>query len=79
MICARIGRFGVNTELYLCEHDVGLNRPMRRHIDLFYYGAWPIGNQQLARMWKWTLYIWLAWILRPIVRINRLISGGGSS
>jgi len=76
LISSRIGHFAGNTELHLCEYDGGVNRPERRHIDIFYFATWPICNQQLAKMWKRTLRVWPAWILAPIARINQLIPGG---
>ena len=72
---SRIGHFAVNTELYLCERDAGINLPRRRHADLCFM-ARPICNQQLAKMWKRVLRVWPAWILSPICRVNRLIPGG---
>lgn len=75
MESARIGHFGGNTELYLCEYEAGINHPEQRHIDLFYYDSWPICNIQLAKMWKRILHIWPAWFIAPIVRINRLVPG----
>jgi putative glycosyltransferase (TIGR04372 family) len=76
LMSSRIGHFAANIELYMCEHDANINRPDQRHIDLFYFGAWPICNKQLAKMWKRTIHIWPAWIIAPIVRINRLIPNG---
>ena len=76
LMSTRIGHFAANTELYICEHDANINRPVRRHIDLFYYGARPLCNKQLAKMWKRTIHIWPAWFIAPIVRINRLIPDG---
>ena len=76
LISSRIGHFTVNTELYLCEHDAKINRPSQHHIDLFYFGTWPICNQQLAKMWKRTIHIWPTWILARIARINSLLPGG---
>ena len=71
-----MGHFAANTELYLCEYDAGVNRPARRHIDLFYFGGEPISNQQLAAMWRRTVRIWPAFILGPVHRLNSRISGG---
>ncbi len=73
-----LGHFAANTELYLCERDAGVNRPVRRHIDLFYFGYVPVCNSQLAKMWKRNLHILPAWILVSIHRINQLIPGGMS-
>lgn len=71
----RIGNFAANTEMYLCERDAGINKPMQRHVDLFFVVN-PICNQQLLIMWKRVLRIWPAQILAPIVSVNRLIPGG---
>ena len=76
LVSSRMGHFGVNTELYLCEYDAGIDQPSERHIDLFYFKSLPICNQQLAKMWKRTIHIWPAWILAPVARANFLIPGG---
>jgi len=73
----RIGHFAANTELYLCERDVGINMPSQRHIDLFFMSK-PICNPHLAIMWQRVLRIWPTWILASIDRINRFIPGGES-
>lgn len=72
----RIGHFASNTELYLCELEAGINVPNQRHIDLFYMGYKSICNQQLAIMWQRLLRILPAWIMGPIIRVNRIIPGG---
>lgn len=78
LISPRIGHFAANTEIYLCERDAGINVPKKHHVDLFYFQSWPpVSNEQLARMWKRVLNIWPAWILNPIVRLNRLMPGSG--
>jgi putative glycosyltransferase (TIGR04372 family) len=71
----RIGHFAINTEIYLCERDAGINVPNQRHVDLFFMHK-PICNQQLAIMWQRVLRIWPSWILGPIKRVNLLIPGG---
>lgn len=76
LISSRIGHFAANTELYLCEHDAGINVPRQCHMDLFYMGFKPICNQQLTIMWKRILRIWPSWILTPISLVNRFIPGG---
>lgn len=76
LISSRIGHFAANTELYLCERDVGINVPIKRHVDLFYMAYNPICNRQLAIMWKRVLRIWPSWIISPISFVNRLIPGG---
>ena len=72
----RIGHFSLNTELYLCERDAGINMPSRRHVDLFYFGGKPICNCQLAIMWRRVLRVWPWWVLAPISRVNRLLPDG---
>lgn len=76
LISSRIGHFAGNTELYLCEQDAGINKPKKRHVDLFYMAYKPICNQQLATMWKRVLRIWPAWLMAPIAWVNRRIPGG---
>lgn len=76
LISARIGHFAANTELYLCERDVGINVPEQRHVDLFYLSGKPICNHQLATMWRRVLRIWPTWLLTPISKANRLIPDG---
>ena len=76
MINSRIGHFAINTELYLCERDAGMNVPNQRHIDVLFMGYRPTCNQQLAIMWHRVLRIWPAWILAPINAVSRLIPGG---
>jgi len=72
---ASIGHFAANTELYLCEQAAGINKPKRRHVDLFYLEK-PICNQQLVNMWMRVIQIWPAWLLEPIHKANRLIPWG---
>ena len=76
LISLRIGHFAANTELYLCERDVGINPPTQRHVDFFYMDQRPVCNQQLATMWKRVLRVLPVWMLAPIIRVNRLIPGG---
>ena len=76
LVSASIGNFAINTELYLCERDAEINRPQRRHVDLF-YAVKPVCNQQLLRMWKRILSVWPAEVLRPIIHLNRLLPGSG--
>ncbi len=72
---SRIGHFAGNTEIYLCELDAGLNRPLQRYVDFFYMSK-PICNDQLAIMCRRVLRVWPSWILIPIVRINSMLPGG---
>ncbi|MEI7706988.1 MAG: TIGR04372 family glycosyltransferase [Chlorobium sp.] len=77
LMSSRIGHFVANTEVYLCEREAGINVPLQRHVDIFYFGSnYPfdsVCNEQLALMWKRILRVWPEWILAPIVRVNRLI------
>ncbi len=75
LFSGRIGHFAADTEMYLCEQDAGINKPVQRHIDVF-YAVEPACNQQLLTMWKRILHVWPALFVTPIVRINRLIPGG---
>jgi len=68
----RIGHFAANTELYLCERDIGTNN--KKILDIFYYTS-PVCNQQLKKMWDRTLYIFS--FSHWIDRLNRRLPGGG--
>lgn len=50
----RLGHFAANTELYLCERDVG--RHPRRAVDIFFHLS-PVCNRQLKKMWDRTLHV----------------------
>ena len=67
----RIGHFGPETELYLCEREQGKHG--HKALDLFYYRG-SICNQQLAKMWSRTISI------NGLVRwpdiLNRHLPGG---
>ena len=47
----RIGHFAANTEIYLCQKEVGLDVPPQRYVDVFYYDT-KVSNAQLQRMWN---------------------------
>jgi len=72
LMSSRIGHFAANTELYLCEQNAGINKPVQRHIDIFYMAYKPICNLQLATMWKRVLCVWPKHLLAPIERLNGL-------
>ena len=55
LISTRIGHFAGNTELYLCERDMGLHG--NKTFDIFYHSE-PVCNQQLAKMWGRVLRIY---------------------
>lgn len=64
--CDRLGHFGANTELYLCERDVNNIQTL----DLFYYPR-KACNQQLATMWERKLIVLPWFLLRPLDLIIR--------
>lgn len=68
----RIGHFSMNTELYLCERDAGIQP--RSAFDIFIlYSLHPICNEQLKTMWARQLRIWpWAYVLE---RLNRCLPG----
>mgnify|MGYP004003364033 CR=1 FL=1 len=69
----RIGHFAANTELYLCERDIGTYN--RRSLDIFYHRL-PICNHQLKKMWDRTLRVLP--LASQIERINRWLPGSTS-
>lgn len=74
MISDRIGHFGANTELYLCEQDAGINVPERRYIDIFYLNS-IVCNKQLLLMWKRLLHVWPKALIKPVRDINKCFPG----
>ncbi len=72
---SRIGHFALNTEVYRCECDAGINTPAGLHADFFYLEE-PVSNRQLAKMWRRLLRVLPMRLLAPICRVNRLIPGG---
>lgn len=72
---SRLGHFGTNTELYLCEIDNNINKPNQKYIDLFYFSDSIICNTQLALMWKRILYVYPRWLLHPLYLINNILPG----
>lgn len=73
---SRLGHFAANTELYLCQRDLGLCG--RRSFDIF-YSQHIVSNQQLHKMWKRTgkLHIFPFYNLMALVdRLNQLLPGG---
>ena len=67
----RIGHFAANTELYLCERDVGLQN--NRAIDIFYLDPTFVCNTQLKRMWHRVLHV--SYFARPLQRLCRCLPG----
>ena len=70
LISNRVGHFSVNTELYCCERDAGINSPSQKYLDLFYMKKY-VCNKQLEKMWRRSLIVLPAWLLRPLSRVNR--------
>ena len=70
LISSRIGHFCVDTELYCCKRDVGINSPSQKYLDLFYLKKY-VCNKQLEKMWRRSLIVLPAWLLRPLSRVNR--------
>ena len=68
----RIGHFSVNTEIYCCKIESGINVPKKKFIYLFFFGK-NICNHQLAKMWKRKLNILPRFFLIPIINLNKLI------
>jgi len=67
----RMGHFAGNTELYLCERDLGLQN--NRAIDIFYLDPTFVCNTQLKKMWCRILYV--SWFARWLDKTNRLLPG----
>ena len=67
----RLGHFAIDTELYLCERDAGM-QPSNA-LDVFYYRA-PVCNEQLRRMFDRTLRV--RGFARVFDETNRLLPGG---
>ena len=67
---SRILHFIANTELYCCERDAGINSPSQKYLDLFYMRKY-VCNKQLEKMWRRSLIVLPAWLLRPLSRVNR--------
>ena len=70
LISSRIGHFAIEVELYFCERDAGINTPTQKHLDLFYMKKY-VCNKQLEKMWRRSLIVLPAWLLRPLSRVNR--------
>ena len=71
---SRIGHFAIETELYCCMRDVGINIPSQRYIDFFYLSRKYVCNRQLEKMWRRTLIILPRWLLIPLSRVNHFFS-----
>ena len=73
LLSSRIGHFSVNTELYCCERDAGINTPSQRYLDVFYLKKY-VCNNQMEKMWRRNLIILPRWLLFPLFIVNRFIS-----
>jgi putative glycosyltransferase (TIGR04372 family) len=71
-----LGHFALNTELYLCEKDRGINTPSRKFIDLLYVPNTTVSNHQLLKMWRRIIPTYPAAPVQAIEWLNRLIPGG---
>ncbi len=71
LISIRIGHLSGNTELLLCEVDVGIHG--KRTLNIFYHQD-RICNQQLKKMWDRTLHVnsFAKWLHR----LNQWLPGG---
>ena len=74
---SRIGHFAENTELYLCESDVGINKPKIRYIDLLYVR--DVCNKQLFKMWKREVKVLPSWIVLPLHQMTIFLKNFVSS
>lgn len=68
---SRIGHFALDTEMYLCERDTGIDH--HRTWDFFFH-ATPVSNHQLKKLWNRVL--WVSRIFRYLDTFNRTIPGG---
>ena len=70
LIASRIGHFSVNTELYCCKRDAGINSPPQLFLDVFCLRKY-VCNKQLEKMWRRRLIILPRWLIIPLLRMNR--------
>ena len=79
LITSRIGHFSMNTDLYCCKRDAGVNSPSQMFLDVFCLRKY-VCNKQLEKMWRHRLIILPRWLIIPLLRVNRFfnifISGG---
>jgi putative glycosyltransferase (TIGR04372 family) len=69
----RIGHFAGNIEMFLCEYNSGLHKPLKRHINLFFLDKNRVSNKQVEIMWRRILRIIPSTFGRPIYQINRFL------
>lgn len=68
IISWRLGHFAGNLEVYLSEHDAGINIPQKNHLDIWYLWTKPC-NIQLSKMWRRTVNIGPFFILHPLFNL----------
>lgn len=74
LVSTRIGHFAAETELYLCERDVGLHP--KNAMDIFFCDR-IVCNYQLKKMWDRILRVCpITKLQRPLFIANRWIPGG---
>jgi putative glycosyltransferase (TIGR04372 family) len=77
LISHRIGHFAGNTEIYLCENKAGINTPNKPFFDIFFLNDNLVCNSYMVKMWARVLNIWPSFIIKPIVKSNQILPGGG--
>ena len=76
LVTHALGHFALNTELYLCERDQGVNRPKQKFLDLHYLPDSAVCNTQLLAMWEKVISIYPAAPIEALEWLNNLIPGG---
>jgi putative glycosyltransferase (TIGR04372 family) len=66
----RIGHLVGNTEVYLCERDMGMHSGT--HI-WTHYG--PVASEQIALMWKRVMRVWPSHFTALVILINKMFKG----
>ena len=69
-LSSRIGHLVGNTEVYLCERDLGMHSGI--HV-WTHYGR--ISSEQIALMWKRVMRVWPAHFTALIILINKMFPG----
>jgi putative glycosyltransferase (TIGR04372 family) len=69
-LSSRIGHLVGNTEVYLCERDMGMHSGI--HI-WTHYG--PIASEQIALMWKRVMRVWPSHFMALVILINKMFPG----
>ena len=73
LVTSRIGHLAGNTEIYLCERDVGIHGG--KIFDIFYHNG-PTCNHQLKKMWDRTKDLHICSFAYHIDKLNRFLPGG---